>query len=140
VQSVNEEAPVDEDLDAVALQKAFEFAARSVVLVCVLSILFRTSVLTPAHLDTHLPHHYTAASFLCTDHIRGQGVDCVGRYRHFVDLLQCLRCRVISPLRKQDTGSCRAVMNGNTHTFRHGQPSTSSYPGQTSAPPKKEEI
>jgi uncharacterized membrane protein YwaF len=54
---------VDEDLDAVALQKAFEFAARSVVLVCVLSILFRTSVLTPAHLDTHLPHHYTAASF-----------------------------------------------------------------------------
>ena len=101
MQSVNEEAPVDEDLDPVALQKAFQFAARSsVVLVCVLSILFRTSVLTFAHLDTHLPHHYTAASFLRTDHIRGQGVDCLGRYRHSVDLLQRLRRRVISPLRE----------------------------------------
>jgi len=39
VQSVNEEAPVDEDLDAVALQKAFEFAARSVVLTLIYLII-----------------------------------------------------------------------------------------------------
>jgi hypothetical protein len=42
VQSINEETPEENDLDPVALEKAFKFAARSsVVLVCFLSPLCR---------------------------------------------------------------------------------------------------
>jgi len=39
VQSVNEEAPVDEDLDPVALQKAFQFAARSSVVLTLIYLI-----------------------------------------------------------------------------------------------------
>ena len=102
MQSISEETPEDNDLDPVALQKAFTFAARSsVVLVCVLSVTLRNPELISSCLDAPLPRRYSTPVVLRTYRIWRQRADRLGRYRDSVDLLQCLHGRDIPALREQ---------------------------------------
>ena len=91
---------MEDDLDPEALQEAFKFAAYSSVVLVRVTYLVGISQVDSFGVDPHLPGHNTTPPFLCADHIRSQRAHSLGRYRHFVDLLQRLLRRFVSPVRE----------------------------------------
>ena len=104
----DEEGPViipDPDLDPVALDKAFRFAAwSSLALVCIFSYALDHILTAPYLPDAYHAHTDSSPSLLCEHHFRRAWAHCMGRHRNYLVLLFCVYCRALPAVGE----SCRS--------------------------------